>query len=193
MSLPLLFSASSLAAALCLTACASAGAPLLSRGEGASEASSGGIQTRAIGSAPATREAQNDSLPLSELNTPEAIAAREAAERSETATTPKPATSAPVIARPAAPAAKPAAATTGAAPTAAAAAAKPTLPAKGSKVRLRAGSALYSRPSTSSEKGAALTASEVELGTQMYNANGYWWYVQSGAESGWLLQTDIQR
>jgi hypothetical protein len=166
-----------------LTACASGGVPLFSGGEGASGASSGGIQTRAIGSAPATREAQNDSLPLSALNTPEAIAAREAAERSKTTTTPKPTTSAP--------AAKPVAPPTGAVPAAAAAA--PKLPAQGSKVRLRAGAALYLRPSSSSEKGPALTVSEVELGTQIYNADGYWWYVQSGAESGWLSQTDIQR
>ena len=65
--------------ALLVLGCGSRGP--VSAGGGEAEARSG-IQTRSIRSAPAAERARNESKPLSELNTPDAIAAREAAARS---------------------------------------------------------------------------------------------------------------
>lgn len=180
----------SFAAVLLLSACATPGG-----GDGASggesvDSGGGGIQTRAIRSAPATQQARNESRPLSELNTPEAIAAREEAKRNGLASaTPAVRPAAPGAAAPASRAAAPRAA----APPAAAAAARPAATAyqKGAKVRLRSGTALGARPSIGSDSTPAV-ASEFELGPQIYNAGGYWWYVSNGKEAGWVLQTDLQ-
>jgi len=183
----------SFAAALLLSACASTGGGDSSPSGGESvESGGGGIQTRAIRSAPATQQTRNESRPLSELNTPEAVAAREEAKRNGLAT----ATGAPVArgSSPARPAANGPAATTArpaAAPTAVAARAPPAALAKGMKVRLRGGTALGARPSIGSDSTPAV-ASEFELGPQIYNAGGYWWYVSNGKEAGWVLQTDLQ-
>ena len=146
----------------------------------------GGIQTRSIGAAPASREAANESRPLSELNTPEAIAAREQAARSAPRATPAPR-------RPAV-----------TAETSETAAAEALLASadphkqnaalqKGSKVRARSGASLRSRPSDTSEIIAIPPNVQIELGPQVYNAAGYWWYATAGKETGWLLQADIAR
>lgn len=59
-------------------------------------------------------------------------------------------------------------------------------------MRAYGNASLRARPSASSE-GAPAPATDLELGPQIYNADGYWWYVTAGKESGWLLQADIQR
>lgn len=140
-----------------------------------------GIQTRAIRAAPATQQAKNESRPLSELNTPAAIAAREAA----------PSTPPPRTVVPAAPVARTAAAPA-MAPVAAPAHQQIPVLRKGAKVRAYGNASLRARPSASSE-GTPAPATDLELGPQIYNADGYWWYVTAGKESGWLLQADIQR
>lgn len=159
-----------MALSLLTTACAGPGSAV--RAEGEATVGSEGIHTSSIRSAPATQETQNYSRPLSELDTPEAVAAREAA-------TPKPA-------------AKPRAAT--AVPVVAAAApAAASAFQKGAKIKIRDGAVLYARPSLGSDTAPALNTAPVELGAQIYNVDGYWWYVTAGNESGWLLQTDIAR
>ncbi len=165
--------------------CASVG------GASATEAGGGepeytGIQTKAIRAAPASQQARNESRPLSELNTPAAIAARESAP-----STPPP----PRRVAPAAMAARAAPAMTSAsavAPAAAPAHQQIAALQKGAKVRAYGNASLRARPSASSE-GTPTPATELELGPQIYNADGYWWYVTAGKESGWLLQADIQR
>lgn len=152
---------------------------------GESPYGAGGIQTSAIQAAPAAKQAANESRPLSELNTPEAVAAREAAAQNE------PRKAAPaVVAKKNAPVSA-TAATEQVLATPDAHQQLPTLQ-KGSKVQLRANAALHARPSLGGENVPAV-ATEFELGPQIYNAAGYWWYVTAGKESGWLLQTDIQR
>lgn len=187
-----------------LSACAGVGSKSTGGGGEPTEEASG-IQTRAIRSAPAAQQARNESKPLSELDTPEAIAARELAKSSglstqAAASSAAPATSASSAARSAAakPPAGSAAAVARAAPAGAAGnggavSARPASSAlqKGAKVRLRSGAALAARPSAGSESAPAV-ASQFELGAQIYNAGGYWWYVSSGQEAGWVLQTDIQ-
>lgn len=139
-----------------------------------------GIKTRAIGSAPATQPANNPSRPLSQQNTPSAVAAREAAARrsrelSATATvTPTAANPGPGISLATSPSQS------------------QTLQ-KGSKVRVRSGTALHAQPNMASQTAAITQDAELELGPQIYNAGGYWWYVTAGKESGWLLQADIAR
>lgn len=181
----------SFAAALLLSACATTGGGDSSPFAGESvESGGGGIQTRAIRSAPATQQARNESRPLSELNTPAAIAAREDAKRNGLATASPSTRPAPApAARPAAAAPRPLGAPAVASP--AAAGPPPAAWAKGMKVRLRSGTALGARPSIGSDSTPAV-ASEFELGPQIYNAGGYWWYVSNGKEAGWVLQTDIQ-
>ena len=170
----LLLSMPVLCAAL-LAACASR-----SSGEAAfAGESSPGIATNAIGAAPAAREAANESKPLSELNTPEAIAARMAANPRAPAT-----------------AAVAPAGGSGTPPVAAVARVdahqKVAGVEKGAKVRVRAEAALRERPNETSPSVPA-GAGEVELGAQIYNAGGYWYYVTAGAASGWLVQSDILR
>ncbi len=157
-----------------LAACASSGGRDGVAADGG-DLESEGIRTSSIGSAPATQQAHNHSRPLSEQNTPQAIAIRE----SQTATGIR------------------------AAPVPLAAAVPPALAAsaptykhnaslqQGSKVHIRSGASLYSRPKLSSDSAPATIADAVELGSQIHNAGGYWWYVTAGTESGWLLQTDI--
>ncbi len=180
----------SLTAVLCLPACASRGGDVFAGSAEAQPEYGGGIQTRAIRAAPAARSAQNESRPLSELNTPDAIAAREAAARNTGG-------------RPVAAAGSGSQSASATAATEAVLAAStgkgnshsraPALQ-KGGKVRVRNGAALHSRPNASSEKLLAINIEgELELGPQVYNADGYWWYVQVGKETGWLLQTDILR
>lgn len=163
--------------------------PAYSEPEGGGE--EGGIQSRAIRAAPSTQAPQNDSKPLSALNTPEAIAAREAAARRARAPAPAaapasaaavsaPAASTPVIATATT-------TTTGTVPAPAGAL------QKGSQVAVRGGTALYARPSTASEKLPLAQDMTLELGAQVYNAGGYWWFVTVGADTGWLLQSDITR
>ncbi len=181
----------SLLAALSLLAgCASSGGGDRSAAAEAVEPPTSGIQTRAIRAAPEAREAQNDSRPLSELNTPEAIAAREAASAGSP---PMPQASAAPVMRPAPPITAP----PGVAPAATAAASpahqKIDSLQKGAKVRVRAGAGLHARPNAASDSTPAPAGIEMELGAQIYNAGGYWWYVTGGKDSGWLLQTDILR
>ncbi len=173
--------------ALLLSACAGRGAVFLGSPEN-SQPEYSGIQTRAIRAAPATQQARNESRPLSELDTPDAIAAREAAARSS----PRPA---PAAAMPAVSAnSRSATAATEAALAASVGSAKAPALQKGSKVRVRNDAPLHSRPSASSEKLLSINVDgEVELGPQVYNADGYWWFIQVGKETGWLLQADILR
>lgn len=60
-------------------------------------------------------------------------------------------------------------------------------------MRAYGNASLRARPSASSEGTPIAPATELELGPQIYNADGYWWYVTAGKDSGWLLQADIQR
>lgn len=172
----------SLAAISLMTACARSGGVV-------AETEQRGIQTASIRGAPQAREAQNASLPLSELNTPEAIAAREATQRS----------SGSLVASSPSTAYRPAETTDSSTEEAE----KLLLKAdphkkidglqKGSKVRVRPGALLRTRPSGTSEMMQSVPLpAELELGAQVYNAAGYWWYVVVGKESGWLLQSDIQ-
>lgn len=176
-----------LACAALLPACAS-------RNGGAAGGPGGeGIRTSSIRSAPASRQAVNNSRPLSELNTPEAIAARQASGQpvnADTAVAPAPRNTAPQAAQRSAVAeteallANPAAST----PPRQASALQ-----KGGKVRVREGGVLRARPAAGSDALVANLQGELELGPQVYNADGYWWYVTAGAESGWLSQKDILR
>lgn len=175
-----------LAASLALSAgCANQGGGGGSSTSSESSYGGGGIQTSAIYAAPAAKQAANESRPLSELNTPEAVAAREAAARNEPRKAP-----AAAIAKKNAPVSA-TAATEQVLATPDADQQLPTLQ-KGSKVQVRANAALHARPSLGGDSVPAI-ATEFELGPQIYNAGGYWWYVTAGKESGWLLQTDIQR
>lgn len=159
-----------------LSSCASVGGGQ----NGSAEPQYEGIRTRPISAAPATQAPNNTSRPLSQQNTPAAMAAREVARRPAAA--PAPANSAnPDLA-----------AFLAAAASAPASTQSKTLQ-KGSKVQLRSGTLLYARPSKASQTAAIAQDVELELGPQMYNADGYWWYVTAGKESGWLLQTDIPR
>ena len=170
--------------ALLLAACAAPGGASSAGGSVAeSSVSGGGIQTSSIRAAPAARQAANESRPLSELDTPEAIAAREAAARSAP---PRPAAA---VAAPAA-AAPSATAATEAAPSAHQ---QNTALQKGATVRARSGALLHARPSVSGDTVPAPAAADLVLGPQIYNAGGYWWYVTAGKDAGWLLQSDIQR
>jgi hypothetical protein len=183
----------SLAAVMALSACANRGGSSDGGGYGSGgggEPQYGGIQTKAIGSAPASREASTESRPLSELDTPDAIAAREYAKENRLSSKPAPASGRSAAAAPAVSAT----AETQAALAAAAGGGNAHRGAglqKGSRVRVRAGAPLYARPSIAAEKLAAAPGEQVELGTQMYNADGYWWYVGQGKDGGWLSQTDI--
>ncbi len=159
-----------------------------------------GIQTRSIASAPASRGAANDSKPLSELNTPDAIAAREAAARAAPAAPrlPTAATAAAVLtARGAAPAvaanARPAAAPVATASAALDAHAKVEGLQKGAKVRVRSAALLRPRPNDVGDALRLPDGTEVELGAPIYNAGGYWFYATAGKDSGWLSQSDIAR
>ena len=175
------------AALLLLGACASPGPGRSQVVDDGVPEYGGGIQTRSIGAAPATREAVNESKPLSELNTPEAIAAREQAARSA------PRRAAAVAARPPVTAAN----SETAAAEALLASADPhkqnAALQKGAKVRARSGASLRSRPSDTSEIIPLPANVQIELGPQVYNAAGYWWYATAGKETGWLLQADIAR
>ena len=64
---------------------------------------------------------------------------------------------------------------------------------KGDKVQVKSGTLLYAQPNKASQTAAITQDAELELGPQMYNAGGNWWYVTAGKESGWLLQADIAR
>jgi len=197
---PRLAGAALAAATLLLGACATPGG-----GSPSSEGDfgyGGGIQTRSMDAAPQAREAQNESKPLSELNTPEAIAARELAAQSAPpaarTTTGKSAASRATPVRPAAP---PPPVSPENSEVAAAEAllesANPHKPKpglqKGMKVRARSGATLRSRPSDTAEilQSIAIEGKDLELGVQVYNAAGYWWYVTVGKETGWLLQADV--
>lgn len=151
-----------------------------------------GIRTRPINAAPATQPANNTSRPLSQQNTPTAVAAREAAARNNRVVAPvKTPASAPVPVNSANPGL--------AAFLAAAANAAPVTPPQskafqtGAKVQVKSGTALYAQPNKASQTTAIAQSAELELGPQMYNAGGHWWYVTAGKESGWLLQADIAR
>ena len=153
-----------------------------------------GIQTSSMQTAPKSQAARNDSRPLSELNTPDAIAARESAARNSRSAPPL------VVAKKAALVV--ATAAVSAAPHSVAAAVDAALAAnnphqknaslqKGSTVRVRSDASLRARPNASSESVPVGAAAQVELGPQIYNAGGYWWYVTAGKESGWILQSDL--
>lgn len=172
-----------------LTACAGRGGATAG-----AEPEYSGIQTSSIQAAPQTQAARNDSRPLSELNTPDAIAARESAAGSRRSAPPSAAAKSA-----AAPAVTVAAK---AVPNSVAAAVDAALAAndphqknaslqKGSKVRVRSDASLRARPNASSEGVPVGAAVQVELGPKIYNAGGYWWYVTAGKESGWILQSDL--
>ena len=180
-----------LATAVLLSACASSNKAGGASATPRSDAEEGGIQTQAIRTAPAARPAVNHSRPLSQLNTPDAIASREAAARRARAAAPP--APAKVVEKSSVP---------GFAAFIAAAAANPapqiqpsaagTLQ-KGSKVHVRSGASLHARPSADSETTAIAQNAELELGQQLSNAGGSWWYIAAGNDSGWLLQSDITR
>lgn len=170
-----------LAASLSLGACASRGAAAASKGD----AEDRGIQSRAIRTAPAARPARNESRPLSALNTPEAIAAREAAARRARA----PAGSTAESSAPGLAAFLAAAADNPAQQVQSGASALQ----KGSRVRVNDGATLRARPNAAGETVTLMQGGELELGPSVYNAGGTWWYVAVGNDSGWLLQTDIAR
>lgn len=158
----------------------------------AASGDTGGIQTSGIRSAAATKSARNESRPLSELNTPEAIAAREAAARS----TPRPSMPRDTESALAQPAPAVVETSVTAETEAALASGDPHKQVaslqKGGKAQMRSGATLRSRPSASSERVAlAAPASELLLGPQVYNADGYWWYVTVGKDTGWVSQTDL--
>lgn len=176
-------------AVLLIAGCANRGG---SADSAAASRDEGSIQTSGIRSASATKSARNESRPLSELNTPEAIAAREAAARS-TPRPPMPRDTEFSQAEP--PRAMPETSVTAETETALANSDPHKQVAslqKGGKVRMRSGATLRSRPSASSERvELAAPASELLLGPQVYNADGYWWYVTAGKDTGWASQVDL--
>ncbi|MDP3859819.1 MAG: SH3 domain-containing protein [Stagnimonas sp.] len=150
-------------------------------------AESGGIQTRAYDQAPATQAPTVSSKPLSETNSPDAIAARQAQARASGQPLPRSGYAAP---------AAPAAAATAAAATTAGEPAAPHAQVaafeKGRKAAVRPGAALRSRPSSGSDAiQSLLMEAQVTLDSRVYNAEGYWWYVLAGAEDGWIAQSDL--
>ena len=158
-------------------------------------AESGGIQTRAYDQAPATQAPSVNSKPLSETNSPDAIAARQAQARASGQPVPGSGYRPPAASAPAATAT--AAATTTA--TTATTAGEPAAPhaqvtafEKGRKAAVRPGAALRSRPSSGSDAILSLVMeAQVTLDSRVYNAEGYWWYVLAGAEDGWIAQSDL--
>lgn len=164
-----------LAAALLLTGCAERIAAM--RG-GSSESS--GIQTRALDRAPATQAPSARSRPLSETNSPDAVAARQAQARAEGREAPgagygQAFKAGPTRGEPAAPHAQ----ISGF--------------AKGAKAYVRAGAALRSRPNSASDAIQSLVLDDqVTLDSRVYNAEGYWWYaVTASGEDGWMAQSDL--
>jgi hypothetical protein len=148
-----------------------------------------GIQTRSMRAAPATQRMENDSRPMSEWNTSEAIAARQAEQAPAAGRPAMPARTMP----PSAMAESSAVAETEALLATSDPHQKVESFQKGAQVMVRPGTKLYARPSLSSEVAPLTGTLAVELGTQIYNANGYWYYISAGKESGWLSQSDIQR
>lgn len=144
-----------------------------------SEPESGGIQTRAYKQAPVTQAPAVSSKPLSETNTPDAVAARQAQARAAGVDLPgagfgQAFRAGPTRGEPAAPHAQVAGFE------------------KGRKVFVRAGAALRSRPNSGSDAIQSLVLDDqVVLDGRVYNAEGYWWYVTAGAEDGWLSQADL--
>lgn len=63
--------------------------------------------------------------------------------------------------------------------------------AKGGTARAVSNAAMRLRPTKSSDAVNADLSGALELGPQIYNADGYWWYVTAGKESGWMLQTEL--
>ncbi|ROH92153.1 SH3 domain-containing protein [Stagnimonas aquatica] len=196
-------------AGVALAACASGPLHKAPAGNG------GSIHTAAIGQAPPAEPPSFGSKPLSELNTPDAIAAREAQGRlGGGVATPPPAfpaypdypaeppppplefgTPPPVLAYPApspssAPPRVPVASMAPGEP--AAAHAQVSAFSKGAKVSARPGAALRLRPNSASEAiQSLLLDTPVVLDSRVYNAEGYWWYVTSGADDGWVAQSDL--
>lgn len=175
---------------------------------------SGAIQTAAIGQAPAAEPPSFGSKPLSELNTPDAIAAREAQARLGGSAVPPPSFPAypdypaepppplpdfgtpppPELAyTPPPPPVAPRAPVASIAPGEPAAAhAQVSAFSKGAKVSARPGAALRLRPNSASEAiQSLLLDTPVVLDSRVYNAEGYWWYVTSGADDGWVAQSDL--
>ena len=164
-----------------VSACASPAVLL----KGGDSSDGGSITTTAASRAQPTQIANNDSLPLSAQNTPDAIAARDANARAGISTPAVPTARTTGSPRPAASAAINRSASDAAHEKAAGF-------AKGATVQLRGGAALYERPTSSS--GTVLlvpTTSPVELGAQIYNAGGYWYYVAVGKDTGWVSQADL--
>lgn len=173
---------------------------------------SGSIHTAAIGKAPPAEPPSFGSKPLSEMNTPDAIAAREAQARLggnppppsfpayQSAPPPPPPPPLPAAMPPAAPAYSPppppAPAYTPPASSAsgepAAAHAQVSAFSKGAKISPRPGAALRLRPNSASEAiQSLLLDTPVVLDSRVYNAEGYWWYVTVGADDGWVAQSDL--
>lgn len=170
---------------------------------------SGSIHTAAIGKAPPAEPPSFGSKPLSELNTPDAIAAREAQARlagnlpppsfpafQSAPPTPPPLAAAPQAAPAYSPPPPPAPAYTPPASSAsgepAAAHAQVSAFSKGAKVSARPGAALRLRPNSASEAIQSLLLDvPVVLDSRVYNAEGYWWYVIAGADDGWVAQSDL--
>ena len=160
----------SLALAGCSSRAASTRAP--------AQPSASGIQTQAYDRAPATQAPSGSSKPLSETNAPDAVAARQALARASGKSVPQNSAreSASVATR-----------------------GEPTAPhaqvagfQKGYQAKVRAGAALHSRPGSSSDSIQSLVLdNQVTLDSRVYNAEGYWWYVQTGSEDGWIAQSDL--
>lgn len=178
-TLPLRLAALTLLALL--SACANPAVLL----KGGDSSEGGGITTTAAGRAQPTQIANNDSLPLSAQNTPDAIAARDANARAGITAPAAPATNIHASAQPAAMRA--------ASPSGGDAAHEKIASfVKGAKVQVRGGAALYERPATGSATVLSVpTTSPVELGVQIYNAGGYWYYVAVGKDTGWVSQADL--
>lgn len=166
-----------LAAVLLLSGCAERIAAL--RG-GSADTGGSGIQTRALDRAPATKAPAAQSRPLSETNSPDAVAARQAQARAEGRSLPgmgygNAINPGPTRGEPAAPHAQ----VSGF--------------AKGAKVYVRAGAALRSRPNSGGDAIQALVLDDqVTIDSRVYNAEGYWWYAVTGSgEDGWIAQSDL--
>ena len=166
------------AAALLLTGCAERMAAM--RGGASDSNSGGGIQTRGLDSAPATQAPTARSKPLSETNSPDAVAARQAQARAEGRSLPgmgygNAVNAGPTRGEPAAPHAQ----ISGF--------------AKGAKAFVRAGAALRSRPNSASDAIQSLVLDDqVTLDSRVYNAEGYWWYAATASgEDGWMAQADL--
>jgi hypothetical protein len=63
----------------------------------------------------------------------------------------------------------------------------------GQKVSAKADAKLRGRPTGSGDVLQSFAApTKVELLRAMQNGEGVWWYVNTGAKKGWILQAELQ-